>query len=61
MTPKIYCIFQTSMTPIYKKKNSVEILLIHAEQMSLYNFNILRKKQWTQIKTKQCKQEILNQ
>ena len=34
--------------------------LIHAEQMPLYNFVILRKKQWTQLKTKQLKQDILN-
>ena len=33
----------------------------HAEHMSLYNFIILRKKQWTQMKIKQLKQDILNQ
>ena len=41
-----------------------EVRLIHAEQMSLcnliYNFIILRKRQWTQMKTKQLKQDILN-
>ena len=35
--------------------------LIHAEQMPLQNLIILRKKQWTQMKTKQLKQDILNQ
>ena len=49
------------MTSIYEKKISAEVRLIHAEQMSLYNFIILRKKQWTQVKTKQLKQDILNQ
>ena len=37
------------MTSIYVKKNSAEVQLIHAEQMSLYNFIVLRKKQWTQM------------
>ena len=49
------------MTSIYEKKISAEVQLIHIEQMSLYNFIILRKKQWTQMKTKQFKQDILNQ
>ena len=49
------------MTSIYEKKTSAEVRLIHAEQMSLYNFIILRKKQWTQMKIKQLKQDILNQ
>ena len=49
------------MTSIYEKKNSAEVRLIHAEQMSLYNFIILRKKQWTQMETKQLKQDMLNQ
>ena len=44
-----------------RKKISAEVRLIHAEQMTLYNFVILRKKQWTQMKTKQPKQDILNQ
>ena len=48
------------MTSIYEKKISAEVRLIHAEQLSLYNFIILRKKQWTQMKTKQLKQDILN-
>ena len=47
----------TSLIKIF----SAEARLIHAEQMSLYNFIILRKKQWTQMKTKQLKQDILNQ
>ena len=46
------------MMSTYEKKNSAEVGLIHAEQMSLYNFVILRKKQWTQMKTKQLKQDI---
>ena len=45
---------------IYEKKISAEVRLLHAEQMSLYNFIILRKNQWTQVKTKQLKQGILN-
>ena len=49
------------MTSVYEKKISAEVRLIHAEQMSLYNFIILRKKQWTQMKIKQLKQDILNQ
>ena len=28
---------------IYEEKISAEVRLIHAEQMSLYDFNILRK------------------
>ena len=49
------------MTSIYEKKISAEVRLIHAEQMSLYNFTILRKKQRTQMKSKKLKQDILNQ
>ena len=49
------------MTSVYAKKISAEVRLIHAEQMSLHNFIILKKKQWTQMKTKQLKQDILNQ
>ena len=44
-----------------RKKISAELRLIHAEQISLYNFIILRKKQWTHMKTKQLKQGISNQ
>ena len=43
------------------KKISAEVRFVHAEEMSLYNFIILRKKQWTQMKTKKLKQDILNQ
>ena len=43
------------------KRKSAEVRLIHAKQMSLYNFIILRGKQWTQMKTKQLKQEISDQ
>ena len=57
----MYCIFDTFMTSLFEKKISAEVRLIHAEQMSLYNFIILRKKQWTQMKTKKLKQDILNQ
>ena len=32
------------MTSIYEKKIWAEVRLIHAEQMSLYNLIILRKK-----------------
>ena len=49
------------MTSIYEQTISAEVRLIYAEQMSLYNFIILRKKQWTQMKTKQLEQDILNQ
>ena len=49
------------MTSFYEKKISAEVWLIPAEQMSLYNFIILKKKQWTQMKIKQLKQDILNQ
>ena len=31
------------MTPMSVKKNSAEVRLFHAEQMSLYNFIALRK------------------
>ena len=44
-----------------RKKFSAEVRLIHAEQMPSYNFIILRKIQWTQVKTKQRKQDILSQ
>ena len=48
-------------TSTYEKKIPAEVRLIHAEEMPLHNFVILRKKQWTQMKTKQLKQDILNQ
>ena len=57
----MYRIFETFVTSIFEKKISVEVWLIHAEQMSLYNFIILRKIQWTQMKTKKLKEDILNQ
>ena len=44
-----------------RKKKSAEVRVIHAEQVSLYNFIILRKRQWTQVKIKQLKQDTLNQ
>ena len=40
------------MRLIYEKRISAEVRLIYAEQISLYDFVILRKKQWTQMKTK---------
>ena len=49
------------MTSIYEKKNFGRGTDSHAEQMSLYNFIILRIQQWTQMKTKQLKQDSLNQ
>ena len=49
------------MTSVYEKTISAKVRLIHGEQMSLHNFIILKKKQWTQMKTKQLKQDILNQ
>ena len=49
------------MTSVYEKKMSAEVRLIHAEQMSLYDFIILSRKQLSQMKTKQLKQDILNQ
>ena len=49
------------MTSIYEEKTSPEVRLIHVEQMSLHYLIILRKTQWTQMKTKQLKQDILNQ
>ena len=48
------------MTSIYEKKISAEVRLIHAEQMSLYNVIILKKKTWIEMKTKQLRQDILN-
>ena len=49
------------MTSCMRKENLAEVRFIHAEQMSLYNLIILRKEQWTDIKIKQLKQDILNQ
>ena len=37
--------FETFMTSICVKKKSAEVRLIHAEQISLYNFIVLRNKQ----------------
>ena len=54
------------MMSIGEKKKLTEVRLIHAEQISVHNFIVLRKKQWRQLKTKLVKQEaseasILNQ
>ena len=46
------------MTSICVKKKSKEVLFIHVKQISLYNLIILRKKQNSQLKTKQVKQDI---
>ena len=49
------------MTSIYEKSILADVRPIHAEQMSFYNFIVLSKKQWTLMKTKQHKKDILNQ
>ena len=49
------------MTSICEKKILEEVRLIPAEQISLYKFRRFKKKQSTQLKTKQIKQDILNQ
>ena len=49
------------MTSIYEEKISAEVRLIHAEQISLYKFHRFKKKQQTQLNTKQVKKDILNQ
>ena len=41
------CIFEIFMMSIYEKTFLAKGCLIHPEQMSLHNFIILRKKQWT--------------
>ena len=48
------------MTSICEKKILEEVRLIPAEQI-LYKFRRFKKKQSTQLKTKQIKQDILNQ
>ena len=48
------------MMSICEKNISAEVQSIDAEQMSLYNFTVLRKKQ-TQLKTEQLKQNISNE
>ena len=48
------------MTSIYEKRVSAKVRLTHAEQISLYNFIVFRKNE-RQLKTKQVKQDILNQ
>ena len=44
--------FETFMMSICEKKISAEARLIHAEQISLYNFIVLRKRQQTTVYTK---------
>ena len=46
------------MTSICEKKMSAEVQLIHAEEICLLNFIIFWKKDHTQLKTKQLKQNI---
>ena len=48
------------MTSIYEKKNLGRSAAYSCRANVLYDFIILRKKQWTQMKTKQLKQDILN-
>ena len=43
------------MTSIFEKKISAEVRLIHVEQISSYKFHRFKKKQQTQLKTKQVK------
>ena len=47
------------MTSVCEKKISTEVQLIHTEQISLYNFIVVRKN-IRQLKTKQVKKNILN-
>ena len=47
------------MMSICEKKISAEVRVIHAEQITLYKFHRFKRKQWTQLKTKQVKQENL--
>ena len=44
------------MTSVSEKKISAEVRHIHAEQTPLYSYIVLRKKQQTQLKTKQANQ-----
>ena len=48
------------MTSICERNISGDVRIIHAEQISSHNFIVLRKNK-TQLKTKQVKQDILNQ
>ena len=57
----MYCIFETFMTSICERKKLAKVRLIHAEQISLYNFIILRKNNRYRLKNKQVKQDISNQ
>ena len=49
------------MMSICEKKISGELRPIHAEQISLYKFHRIKKRQQTQLQAKQVKQDILNQ
>ena len=48
------------MTLIYEEKNLGRSTAYSCQANLLYNFITLKKKQWTQMKTKQLKQDILN-
>ena len=48
------------MTLIYEEKNLGRSTAYSCQANVLYNFITLKKKQWTQMKTKQLKQDILN-
>ena len=52
------------MTLIYEEKISTEVRLIHADCLIhanvFYNIIILKKKQWTQMKTKQLNWDYNN-
>ena len=49
------------MTSICERKKLAKVRLINAEQISLYNFIILRKNNRYRLKNKQVKQDISNQ
>ena len=47
------------MSSISEKKFLAKVRVIHAEQISLYEFHHFKKKQMTQLENKQVKQNIL--
>ena len=49
------------MASTCEKKIPAEARLIHVEQISLYKFYRFKKKQQTQLKIQQVKQDVLNQ
>ena len=46
---------------LWEKQISAEVRLIHAKQISLHKFHRFKKKQQPQLKTKQVKQDILDE